>query len=896
MKRKMNNFFSVLIFALLLVSCSKPSTSSSHSEDNSSSEVSSGDIGGTDSESSEEIIHVESVSFEKKQLSLYVGQTHTLKVDVLPENAFNKEVTFESSDITTASVDNEGLLTAIKPGSVNISVTTVDSNKTDICEVTINENVYEFYIASKTGFITSDSVELNLDETKKSQTQLYVAKNGEELFEEEIEYVISGDDGVISSIKESSTVDHLMEVNFAKVGNATVTYSWPNHKDLGTLVVSYTVTENFLNQEIYRGNNIESDGKISFSGQDQHTAVVKKSATEYALEATFNIYAYQGSESVGVGAFKDNGDHALWFAFRNTDNNSDDKGSAYILDFLAGWTDRNEPPVNNLYKDTKFTFENDMLVIPFKLVRSGQNYYYSIGGLHEKYVSTNNDANYPGFFSQQKACYITDYSVSYDTEVINNLINTEWGSEASVDAGRFTNPNQEEIVYTESRSFTYSLAPSYSTKTVHIEVDESYKNFVVINNETITVKSDAPVGTMYVYLKSDTGKTLDSFSLDVVSESSSKENDVVTCKGGVILKADGSFTFPVSKMNVNGVGDETRYDSTKAYGVDLKQKVLAGSFVMEFDVSDYTKSVQFPKLMISLGGFHNQFYIAYNYNNGTGDRIESYTQSKESDDINNGGTWNNSLDFPSFDDTASHHYKLESKNGRYYWYVDNSTTPLSFYMDNNSREPIVPIKSFYSYLPVRISTNGVSATISNLTVTNGDVEELQDIYSLNNKTTISNNEVTTTFTNAGWEVNWRLSINMFATKLLMTNSTSYTINMQVEFSNRMTDGKFAIVIGDHAFQLCNSSGWGDKVEHNYGSSFGPSITNVNFYEDTLTYDITIVATSDGAVTIKTPLKDSSIGEITVTGIDTSFIYLYTFNNVSADTNKTATIKNVEIIK
>lgn len=893
MKCKLNKFFSALLFSMLLISCDGPSNESSFvSEESSSSETSSEEV----SESSSETIHVTSVSFVNKQMSLFVGQTSTLEYSILPENASNKEVSFVSNDIDVVSVTKDGVLTANKEGEADITITTSDSNKTDTCKVTVNENVYEFYIASKSGFITSDNVELNLDETRKSQTQLYVSKNGEELFEEKIEYNISGDDGVIDSVKESSTVDHLMEVTFAKVGNAKVTYSWPNHLELGTLEVNYVITENFLNQEIYRGNNIESDGKISFSGQDQHTAVVKKSAVSYVLEATFNIYSYQGYESVGVGAFKDNGDHALWFAFRNSDNNSDDVGSVYLLDFFSGWDGRVEPSINELYKDNKFTYQDDMLVIPFKLVRNGQNYYYSIGGLHEKYISTDNDANYPGFFSQQKACYITNYSVSYDSDYINNLINTEWGIDASIDAGRFTNPNQEEIVYTESRSFTYSLAPAYSIKTAHIEVDESYKDYVTINNETITVSSNAPVGTMYVYLKNEEGKTLDSFTLDVVSESSSKENDLVNCKGGVILKANGSFTFPVSKMSVNGVGNEYGYDSTKAYGVELKQKVLAGSFVMEFDVSEYSKNVQYPKLMISLGGMHNQFYIAYNYNNGTGDRIESYTQSKESDDINNGGTWNNSLDFPSFDDTLTHHFKLESKNGRYYWYVDNSSTPLSFYMDNTSREPIVPIKSFYSYIPVRFSTNGVSATISNLTVTNGDIDELQDLYSLNNQTTVNSNEITTTFMNGNWDVNWRLSMNMFASKLLMTSSTSYTINMKVVFSSRMNDGKLCITIGDHAFQLCNSSGYGDKIEHLYNGAFGPAIRNVNFSSSELTYNISIVASSEGKVTIKTPLKDSTIGELTITGVDTSYIYIYTFNNNSADVNKTATIKDIEIIK
>ncbi|MGM9874045.1 MAG: Ig-like domain-containing protein [Bacilli bacterium] len=891
MKGKLNKFFGVLIFALLLTACNSPSTDESLSSDSVSENSET-----ISSESSSEEVHVTGVSLSSNNLSLFVGQTYKLEATVSPADAANKEVTYSSNNTAVIEVDTTGLLTAKASGDAIITVTTVDGLKTDTCNVLVNENVYEFYIASKSGYVNSDEVKINLDETKKSQTQLYVAKNGEELFEEKINHTITGDSGVISSIVESPTVDHLMEVTFANTGNARVTYSWPDHEDLGVLVVDYIVTENFLNQEIYRGNNTEDNGRISFSGQDQHTALVKKADTNYVLEATFHIYAYQGYESVGVGGFKDNGDHSLWFAFRNSDNVADGVGSVYLLDFLNGWDSRSEPTVTSLYSGVKFDFSDEMITIPFKLVRNQQNYYFSIGGYHDKYVSTTNDPNYPGFFSQQKACYITDYSVSYDTELINEMILTEWGTEATIDAGRFTNPNQEEIVYTESRSFTYQTAPSYATGSVHIEVDESYKDYVSISNETITILTNAPVGTMYVYLKNETGKTLDSFTLDVVSESSSKENELVNCKGGVILHADGSFTFPVSKMSVNGVGNEEAYDSTKAYGVDLKQTVLAGSFVMEFDVSNYTMNVQYPKLMISLGGAHNQFYIAYNYNYGTEDRIETFTQSKESNDLNNGGTWNNSSNFTSFDDTQTHHFKLESKDGRYYWYVDNSSTPLAFFMDGVSREPIVPLKSYYSYLPVRIATNGVSATISNLTVTNGDIDDLKDIYSYNNNTVADGDTVTTTFIQEGWDVKYHLASSLFASKLFMVDTKDYTLNFTVEFSSRMYDGKLAIVIGDHAFQLCNSSGYSDKVEHNYESTWGPSITGVNFSSTNLVYEITIIATSSGSVTLKTLKSDSTMGEMTVTGIDTSFIYFYTFNENASDVGKTAVIKDVQITK
>ena len=60
----------------------------------------------------------------------------TLAAVVLPSNASNKAVTWISSNPENATVDSNGVVNFVKPGTSVITVTTVDGNKTATCTVT----------------------------------------------------------------------------------------------------------------------------------------------------------------------------------------------------------------------------------------------------------------------------------------------------------------------------------------------------------------------------------------------------------------------------------------------------------------------------------------------------------------------------------------------------------------------------------------------------------------------------------------------------------------------------------------------------------------------------------------------------------------------------------------
>ena len=71
--------------------------------------------------------NVESVTLDKTEGVLTVGNTVTVTATVTPDTATNASVTWSSSDEAVATVDSEGKITAVAPGTATITATS-DSN------------------------------------------------------------------------------------------------------------------------------------------------------------------------------------------------------------------------------------------------------------------------------------------------------------------------------------------------------------------------------------------------------------------------------------------------------------------------------------------------------------------------------------------------------------------------------------------------------------------------------------------------------------------------------------------------------------------------------------------------------------------------------------------------
>jgi GH25 family lysozyme M1 (1,4-beta-N-acetylmuramidase) len=83
-------------------------------------------------------IPVTEVSLDKNFDTLTLGEEDPLTAAVLPADATNQAVTWQSSDTGVVTVDDTGIITTIGAGTADITVTTADGSTSDTCSVTVN--------------------------------------------------------------------------------------------------------------------------------------------------------------------------------------------------------------------------------------------------------------------------------------------------------------------------------------------------------------------------------------------------------------------------------------------------------------------------------------------------------------------------------------------------------------------------------------------------------------------------------------------------------------------------------------------------------------------------------------------------------------------------------------
>ena len=88
-----------------------------------------------------EVEHIEiaSIILNIEKIELTEGDTAVLTATVNPSNATNKNVLWSSTNQDVATVDNSGMVSALKAGTTTITITTEDGGKTASCNVTVRK-------------------------------------------------------------------------------------------------------------------------------------------------------------------------------------------------------------------------------------------------------------------------------------------------------------------------------------------------------------------------------------------------------------------------------------------------------------------------------------------------------------------------------------------------------------------------------------------------------------------------------------------------------------------------------------------------------------------------------------------------------------------------------------
>lgn len=198
-------------------------------------------VDGTDVTIIEENVDVKSVTFDKHELSLKVGESETVSFEVLPSFASDKSITW-SSDNTDVAVVHNGKVTAKKAGKAIVTATSVSNPEIqDVCEVTVIQPVLAINIVES-------SITLVQHKDKKQLTA-----------------IINPDDATDKTVIWSSTDENVAIVDdngivYAKnVGNATIIATSTSNSeitDICEVIVIQPVTSVSMSDATFTFNGI----------------------------------------------------------------------------------------------------------------------------------------------------------------------------------------------------------------------------------------------------------------------------------------------------------------------------------------------------------------------------------------------------------------------------------------------------------------------------------------------------------------------------------------------------------------------------------------------------------------------------------------------------------------
>lgn len=193
------------------------------------------------------VVNVTSVSLDKTEATLKVGEKLQLTATVAPEDATNKAVTWASKDAAIASVDDKGLVQAVAEGETEIVVTTVDGEKTATAKIKVEAST-----------IAVESVALDITEQE--------LKVGEEL---QLTATVKPDDATNKAVKWASsdakiaTVDDKGLVKAVAKGEATITVTTEDGAKTASAKITVVEEEQGIEQIVA---NPELSGKVLHQG------------------------------------------------------------------------------------------------------------------------------------------------------------------------------------------------------------------------------------------------------------------------------------------------------------------------------------------------------------------------------------------------------------------------------------------------------------------------------------------------------------------------------------------------------------------------------------------------------------------------------------------------------
>lgn len=730
-----------------------------------------------------------------------------------------------------------------------------------------------------------------LDIGEESELKWTVTNNGSTVTDVQSEVLIVGD--AVTYNAETG------KVSGVKAGSATVTISLKDKEDVRAVEVKFTVYEYFFSHELKRGEvnftneNAQTNPRVSLNG-GQSCVVAKRQDTKWVFRCKVtNFDRNDYNETFAIASVSDIQSKQLWFGPKGV-KPTQGIFDIYVRNWYNGWSDN----VHEFTADGYSSVEVGKQVsggreVEFELVRDGADYYYNVGGYWGKYHDRNNLADvptYPGIYSQNRVLQVSDFTVSYEQDDVTAAADAYATKTAAAVAIA-----ENKLMLVKGGSFQYT-AKTYPESAQGGEIVWSLETGsmtagvegTTVENGLLQLSNEAAgVVTIVAGIKDTEIRTRRDI---IIIDNAEQSNDILTAKGGVQLDADtGAITFLDIFKDIDGVGSEEGYQVTD-YCAVLKQNVK-NDFTLEFKVSDYQTTAQFPKLQIGLGSFMNNLYLAC-YPNGTY-RFEARMRAMVDGAFRDG--WYNSEALEDFNPAGTNSFKIQLTAGGVYKVFANGKE-LAFTFDNS--KPVVLMRDFPSFessLPVKIATKGVSATVSDITVTDGNPDLQYEKYWYYNGTNVTVDEekdgdpITLKLANNGWTNKDHYLNRVLITDVLPEN---YAVEYDVKFSNRTTDTKLSLMMGDWQLFIVN------KLNSN--ATFSGQLLKGNDWNNA--HEVKAIAEVPTYAHVRLERNNNSIRYIVNDVIIAEasgapairHLEFYGFNETPADETRTVEIKNITV--
>lgn len=235
---------------------------------------------------------VTAVDLDYTSITLKLGEQFRLTAKVSPDDASNKTILWSSSDTNVATVNENGMVTAVGSGSATILAKSEDSGATSMCNVTVYQPVTSVVISNETM-------------TVRKGTEFWL--NAKVLPENAMNKDISW----ASSDTDIATVDENGKVTTLQAGNCVITATSTDSGIMAkcTLTVTQPITGIYLNvneKTILKGNKfviiptitpLDADNKnVTYTSSDSSVASVDSDGIVTGLKGGVAIIVVKTEE------------------------------------------------------------------------------------------------------------------------------------------------------------------------------------------------------------------------------------------------------------------------------------------------------------------------------------------------------------------------------------------------------------------------------------------------------------------------------------------------------------------------------------------------------------------------------------------------------------------------